>query len=137
MRQSMEPLILRCQHYCNPKVVVFHNRNSVFKNNQTHYNLERSTRRRKTIRLITTTTHFCSRRFSPRTAAAAGGGGVPLPPLDLTEDNVIQVMDDARVEASSFQLLVQIRRKCGNLFHLTTFESLSHVLNKYDRLIIQ
>ncbi|OAY28199.1 uncharacterized protein LOC110601311 [Manihot esculenta] len=31
-------------------------------------------------------------------AAAAGGGGVPLPPLDLTEENITQVLADARVE---------------------------------------
>ncbi|KAJ9154055.1 hypothetical protein P3X46_027433 [Hevea brasiliensis] len=31
-------------------------------------------------------------------AAAGGGGGVPLPPLDLTEDNIRQVIADARVE---------------------------------------
>ncbi|XP_015574124.2 uncharacterized protein LOC8265658 [Ricinus communis] len=31
-------------------------------------------------------------------AAAAGGGGVPQPPLDLTEENVRQVLADARVE---------------------------------------
>lgn len=35
-------------------------------------------------------------------AAAAGGGGVPLPPLDLTEENITQVLADARVEARIF-----------------------------------
>lgn len=34
------------------------------------------------------------RRYLTRAAA----GGVPLPPLDLTEDNVRQVIADARVE---------------------------------------
>lgn len=35
-------------------------------------------------------------------AAGGGGGGVPLPPLDLTEENITQVLADARVEARIF-----------------------------------
>ncbi|GLT56403.1 hypothetical protein SLA2020_294460 [Shorea laevis] len=34
----------------------------------------------------------------PSLAAKAAASGVPLPPLDLTEDNVRQVLADARVE---------------------------------------
>ena len=33
---------------------------------------------------------------------AAASGGVPLPPLDLTEENIKLVLADARVEASIF-----------------------------------
>uniref|UniRef100_A0A2P2KKI5 Glycosyltransferase family 14 family protein n=1 Tax=Rhizophora mucronata TaxID=61149 RepID=A0A2P2KKI5_RHIMU len=38
--------------------------------------------------------------------AASATGGVPLPPLDLTEDNVRQVLADARVEASELSSLL-------------------------------
>ncbi|KAJ8768472.1 hypothetical protein K2173_021625 [Erythroxylum novogranatense] len=39
-----------------------------------------------------------NRRKSSTLTTVAAGGGVPLPPLDLTEDNVREVLADARVE---------------------------------------
>ncbi|KAE8673846.1 putative Core-2/I-branching beta-1,6-N-acetylglucosaminyltransferase family protein [Hibiscus syriacus] len=43
-----------------------------------------------------------SKSFDPVKAAASGG--VPLPPLDLTEENIELVLADARVEASQVEL---------------------------------
>ncbi|KAK0596318.1 hypothetical protein LWI29_014610 [Acer saccharum] len=56
---------------------------------QTRYYQLEDSRRRNPI-LVT--------RNSNRTRPAATPGGVPLPPLDLTEDNVRQVLADAREE---------------------------------------
>ncbi|KAH8522513.1 hypothetical protein H0E87_003234 [Populus deltoides] len=41
-----------------------------------------------------------NRKPSPLTTITAAAAGVPLPPLDLTEENVKQVLVDARAEAS-------------------------------------
>ncbi|PPS18289.1 hypothetical protein GOBAR_AA02293 [Gossypium barbadense] len=45
-----------------------------------------------------------SQSKSLRPLKAASGGGVPLPPLDLTEENIELVLADARVEASQVEL---------------------------------
>ncbi|KAH7573105.1 hypothetical protein JRO89_XS03G0069900 [Xanthoceras sorbifolium] len=62
---------------------------------QSRYQVDSRRSRRKPILL---TRNDSRRLLATRTAATPGG--VPLPPLDLTEDNVRQVLADARVEAS-------------------------------------
>lgn len=46
-----------------------------------------------------------NRRSSKSVVKAAASGGVPLPPLDLTEDNIQLVLADARVEACIMYIL--------------------------------
>ncbi|KAK1566903.1 hypothetical protein Q3G72_005838 [Acer saccharum] len=87
----MEPLILHCHRYCVPSRVfsVCNHQNVCNKYQAQNYRVEDSGRRNPI--LVT--------RNSNRTRpAAATPGAVPLPPLDLTEENVRQVLADAREE---------------------------------------
>ncbi|KAL5848678.1 hypothetical protein ACOSQ3_006729 [Xanthoceras sorbifolium] len=87
----MEALIL---HYCIPsRVFSVCNHKNIYNKYQSRYQVDSRRSRRKPILL---TRNDSRRLLATRTAATPGG--VPLPPLDLTEDNVRQVLADARVE---------------------------------------
>ncbi|XP_031279473.1 uncharacterized protein LOC116137916 [Pistacia vera] len=93
----MEPFLLHCPHYCTPnKVLSTCHKYDVFNKYPTHDCHLKNPGRKPFLLSISGD----SRRLLSRTAVstAGGGGGVPLPPLDLTEDNVRQVIAEARVE---------------------------------------
>ncbi|KAJ4722879.1 Multidrug efflux pump subunit AcrB like [Melia azedarach] len=92
----METLLLHCcHHYYFPRKLfsTTFDHSTVFNKTKIHYCPERSNRRHSILPCITSN----GSRLLTRKAATPAGG-VPLPPLDLTEDNVRQVIDDARVE---------------------------------------
>lgn len=61
----------------------------------------RNVRMRKAVYLGTILAEK-SRARTLTTVEAVSGGGAPLPPLDLTEDNIHLVLSEARVEVSFF-----------------------------------
>ncbi|KAL9411102.1 hypothetical protein AB3S75_044814 [Citrus x aurantiifolia] len=87
---SMEAIHIHCHHYCFLRKILSTCNHSRAFNKQTTHCRQKKLSRRKPILLSTS----IDRGYLTRTAA----GGVPPPPLDLTEDNVRQVIADARGE---------------------------------------
>lgn len=94
MGVSMEAIHVHCHRYCFLRKILSTCNHSKAFNKQTTHCRQKKLSRRKPILLSTS----IDRGYLTRTAA----GGVPPPPLDLTEDNVRQVIADARGEVSSF-----------------------------------
>ncbi|KAK3187781.1 hypothetical protein Dsin_027342 [Dipteronia sinensis] len=96
---TMEPLILHCHRYCVPsRVFSVCNHQNVSNKYQTQYYQVEDSGRSRRRNPIQVTRNSNRTRLLTRPTAAATPGGVPLPPLDLTEDNVKQVLADAREE---------------------------------------
>lgn len=80
---------------CQLPTVLFHSRAFTFRRRD--LNVQEIAREKNVLRLATAP----SRGSRVMLASAAG---VPVPPLDLTEDNIKQVLVDARVEASTVKV---------------------------------
>ncbi|KAJ9182377.1 hypothetical protein P3X46_006379 [Hevea brasiliensis] len=105
---SRELLFLHGNHYQIPTIPALGLRSWNF--NVSSYIQSRSTKDHKEkprrssslklemLPLLRSNTRSHRKSASLTIVAAAAGGGVRLPPLDLTEDNVRQVLADARLE---------------------------------------